>query len=573
MRIGTASVRRRAQLLALEPTLSVEPLRGNIDTRLRKARERGLDALVLAACGLDRLGLDGEIGLRLPVEHDAARGGTGRARAAGARGRGGARGRRRRTRRRAGGSRPSAPASRRSAPAASRRSPPTTTATQLTALIAAEDGSWIERRSGDDPGRARRRAARGGGASGRREGDRHPAARPGAAAGRAARGARPRGRRVPADRDRPHLRRADRLRRLRVAGRDEPERRRRDRPAGARTCRRSRPSGPGTAETLRGHGIEPDFVAGGVVAGRAAAPSSRGPGGPVLFAAAENSRRGPIDELGADFVPLYRTAAPVARAARGGRRRARVGLGGAGATPGSAARRRRCRSAPRRAASRARSGSRSPSRPSATTSTGSSRRCAASARVPLGVYDSITFLTDFGLQDDFVGVCHGVIKRIAPRRAGARPDARHRAAGGDAGRAHARPRGAVPARSASISRSSTRASAATAAGVAIRTRDGRVYVGPDNGLLTLAAAAARIVAARDADEPALPPRARLAHLPRPGHLRPGRRAPRERRPTSTISATRSTPPRSSASSCRSRRSSTASSARPCSTSTASATSG
>jgi len=68
MRIGTASVRRRAQLLALEPTLSVEPLRGNIDTRLRKARERGLDALVLAACGLDRLGLAAEIGVRLEVE-------------------------------------------------------------------------------------------------------------------------------------------------------------------------------------------------------------------------------------------------------------------------------------------------------------------------------------------------------------------------------------------------------------------------------------------------------------------------------------------------------------------------
>jgi hydroxymethylbilane synthase len=57
MRIGTASVRRRAQLLALEPTLSIEPLRGNIDTRLRKRAERGLDAVVLAACGLDRLGL------------------------------------------------------------------------------------------------------------------------------------------------------------------------------------------------------------------------------------------------------------------------------------------------------------------------------------------------------------------------------------------------------------------------------------------------------------------------------------------------------------------------------------
>src|SRR5690242_11756251 len=68
MRVGTASVRRRAQLLALEPTLSIEPLRGNIDTRLRKRGERGLDAVVLAACGLDRLGLGAEIGLRFPPE-------------------------------------------------------------------------------------------------------------------------------------------------------------------------------------------------------------------------------------------------------------------------------------------------------------------------------------------------------------------------------------------------------------------------------------------------------------------------------------------------------------------------
>jgi hydroxymethylbilane synthase len=64
MRIGTASVRRRAQLLALEPSLSIEPLRGNIDTRLRKRGERGLDAVMLAACGLDRLGLADEIGHR-----------------------------------------------------------------------------------------------------------------------------------------------------------------------------------------------------------------------------------------------------------------------------------------------------------------------------------------------------------------------------------------------------------------------------------------------------------------------------------------------------------------------------
>jgi hydroxymethylbilane synthase len=64
MRIGTASVRRRAQLLSLEPTLVVEPLRGNVDTRLRKRVERRLDAVVLAAAGLERLGLTHEIGLR-----------------------------------------------------------------------------------------------------------------------------------------------------------------------------------------------------------------------------------------------------------------------------------------------------------------------------------------------------------------------------------------------------------------------------------------------------------------------------------------------------------------------------
>ena len=85
MRIGTASVRRRAQLLALEPELSIEPLRGNIDTRLRKRGERGLDAIVLAACGLDRLGLAAEIGRRFEPDELLARGGTGRARAPGAR--------------------------------------------------------------------------------------------------------------------------------------------------------------------------------------------------------------------------------------------------------------------------------------------------------------------------------------------------------------------------------------------------------------------------------------------------------------------------------------------------------
>ena len=64
--------------------------------------------------------------------------------------------------------------------------------------------------------------------------------------------------------------------------------------------------GPGTAETLRAHGIEPDFVPRVSSQDELLAEFPR-PKGRVLFAAAENSRRGPIDALGADFVALYRT--------------------------------------------------------------------------------------------------------------------------------------------------------------------------------------------------------------------------------------------------------------------------
>jgi hydroxymethylbilane synthase len=56
-RIGTSSPRRRALLLATRPDLVVEPLRGNVDTRLRKLAEGDWDAIVLAAAGLRRLGL------------------------------------------------------------------------------------------------------------------------------------------------------------------------------------------------------------------------------------------------------------------------------------------------------------------------------------------------------------------------------------------------------------------------------------------------------------------------------------------------------------------------------------
>ena len=59
--VGTSSLRRMAQLKALRPDLRIEPLRGNLDTRLRKLDEGGYDAIVLAAAGLKRLGLGGRI--------------------------------------------------------------------------------------------------------------------------------------------------------------------------------------------------------------------------------------------------------------------------------------------------------------------------------------------------------------------------------------------------------------------------------------------------------------------------------------------------------------------------------
>jgi hydroxymethylbilane synthase len=61
-RVGTASLRRAAQLLALREDLEVVVLRGNVDTRLRKLAGGDADALLLAAAGLQRLGREAEIG-------------------------------------------------------------------------------------------------------------------------------------------------------------------------------------------------------------------------------------------------------------------------------------------------------------------------------------------------------------------------------------------------------------------------------------------------------------------------------------------------------------------------------
>jgi hydroxymethylbilane synthase len=150
MRIGTASVRRRSQLLALEPELAVEPLRGNVDTRLRKMRERGLDAIVLAAAGLDRLGLAGEAGYRFDPQEVVPEAGQG---AIALQVRAGEEAlvaaaddpetRRRVEAERACVFRIGAGCL---APVAAHHD-----GTTLTALVAAEDGSWIERRTGSDP--------------------------------------------------------------------------------------------------------------------------------------------------------------------------------------------------------------------------------------------------------------------------------------------------------------------------------------------------------------------------------------------------------------------------------------
>lgn len=67
-RVGTASLRRRAQLLAARPDLRVAELRGNVDTRLRKLAEGGFDAIVLACAGLRRLGREEAIAVPIPVE-------------------------------------------------------------------------------------------------------------------------------------------------------------------------------------------------------------------------------------------------------------------------------------------------------------------------------------------------------------------------------------------------------------------------------------------------------------------------------------------------------------------------
>jgi len=67
-RVGTSSLRRQCQLKAMRPDLEVIPLRGNVDTRLRKLESGDYDAIILAAAGVHRLGLHKHLRYHIPAE-------------------------------------------------------------------------------------------------------------------------------------------------------------------------------------------------------------------------------------------------------------------------------------------------------------------------------------------------------------------------------------------------------------------------------------------------------------------------------------------------------------------------
>jgi hydroxymethylbilane synthase len=66
-KVGTSSPRRAAQLLSMRPDFRIVPLRGNVETRLRKVEAREVDATLLAAAGLRRLGM-ADVGVAIPIE-------------------------------------------------------------------------------------------------------------------------------------------------------------------------------------------------------------------------------------------------------------------------------------------------------------------------------------------------------------------------------------------------------------------------------------------------------------------------------------------------------------------------
>ena len=217
------------------------------------------------------------------------------------------------------------------------------------------------------------------------------------------------------------------------------------------------------------------------------------PAGRVLFAGAEGARRLLVDELGAEFVPLYRThelvpAAPpdgdlvVLASASAARAFGRLGADIPAVTIGplttEAARAAGIEVAPRGGDARR-------------------RRPARGDRLRR-VF--VTFLSDFGLQDDFVGTCHGVIKRIAPESQiidithGIPPQ---QILQGALVLANTIPYMPVGSHLAVVDPGVGGARRP----LALRDRDGRCFVGPDNGLLIPAAERAGIEAAHELANP------------------------------------------------------------------------
>ena len=263
--------------------------------------------------------------------------------------------------------------------------------------------------------------------------------------------------------------------------------------------------GPATADVLGGADLVPSVATQEGLLAELPRPAGR-----VLFAAAEGARTLLPDELGADVVLLYRTrelqpkefpAADLVILTSASSARALAAL-----DDGSPGRLDRARDVAGRAEGRAAHRRGSP----AALERGSRRGGGRSfrerhRREPADLVDSaepvfITFLTDFGLQDDFVGTCHGVIKRIAPEAQiidithgipaqavlqGAlvlantlpyMPVGVHLAVVDPGVGSHRRP-------------------------LALRDGEGRLYVGPDNGLLVPAAERAGITDAHELANP------------------------------------------------------------------------
>ena len=75
--VGTGSLRRMAEIKFLRPDLDVQPIRGNVDTRINKVRKGELDGIVIAEAGLERMNLTNEITERLPLEQFPSAAGQG----------------------------------------------------------------------------------------------------------------------------------------------------------------------------------------------------------------------------------------------------------------------------------------------------------------------------------------------------------------------------------------------------------------------------------------------------------------------------------------------------------------